>query len=96
MSVLGAMIIGYLIEERVSNLKHMQTMTGLRLDAYWVGNFFMDLVKFVPNMLLWLCFVPWYCSGNFNKSIATVVALPFGFIPFLYVTSFLFSSEASG
>lgn len=45
------MIIGYIITERISQLKHMQTMTGLRLDAYWVGNYLMDLVKFVPNVI---------------------------------------------
>jgi hypothetical protein len=94
LSVLGAMIVGYIVTERTSQLKHMQTMIGLRVDAYWVGNFIMDCFKFIPVILVFTL-VQHYMVGAFDKSLATAIAFPFGAIPFLYVTSFLFSNESA-
>ena len=46
--VLTSIIMATTVRERVSQLKHMQTMTGLRLDAFWIGNFIIDALKFTP------------------------------------------------
>lgn len=50
-SVSCAMIIGYIVSERAKQLKHMQTMTGLRLDAYWIGNYIIDWIKLLSPIL---------------------------------------------
>ena len=74
----------------------MQTMTGLRLDAYWVGNYLSDLIKFIPNVLTFIILQRIITGGDFNDSSWTIAAFAFCYIPYLYVMSFLFSNESAG
>jgi ABC-type enterobactin transport system permease subunit len=38
-------IIGFILSERVKNLKHMQLVSGMSLSAYWISNFTFDILK---------------------------------------------------
>ena len=44
-SIVITVTISYLVVERVSQLKHVQTITGMRLSAYWIVNFIFDAFK---------------------------------------------------
>lgn len=94
-AVSNAMIVGYIVSERVKQLKHMQTMTGLRLDAYWIGNFLIDWVKLIPPILV-MCVGQKLFNLNYLGSVPTFMVYPIGVLPFLYCTSFLFSVESAG
>jgi VIT1/CCC1 family predicted Fe2+/Mn2+ transporter len=93
-SVLSAMVVGYIVSERIKNLKHMQTMTGLRLDAYWVGNFNVDFIKFVPIILVMTAGAK-LLKKNHETSIYSYLVFPLSDLAFLYSASFLFNSESS-
>jgi ATP-binding cassette, subfamily A (ABC1), member 3 len=93
-AVLCAMVVGHVVSERTSKLKHMQTMTGLRLDAYWVGNFIWDFIKFLPVILV-MSIVQHYLCALFDEAIPTIIVFPLGALPFLYCLSFLFDSESA-
>jgi hypothetical protein len=90
-----AMIIGYLIAERGKRLKHMMTMTGLRLDAYWVASFVMDFIKLIPAVLT-VTLIAKLAGFNYKGSWVTFLVYPFGILPYLYCTSFLFTVESVG
>lgn len=93
-SVLSAMIVGYIVQERNKNLKHMQTMTGLRLDAYWVGNFLIDCIKFVPITLVMTAGQK-LLKKNLDGALVSFLVFPISDLAFLYSFSFLFSSESA-
>lgn len=57
-ATLMTMICSFLVNERVSGLKHLQLISGVKLSSYWLGNFIFDLIKmyitvFVSVALLW-------------------------------------------
>jgi ATP-binding cassette subfamily A (ABC1) protein 2 len=44
-SMLLTTIIGNIVNERVTRLKHIQIISGMKLSAYWLANFTVDIVK---------------------------------------------------
>jgi len=44
-SIVITVTISYLVVERVSQLKHVQVITGMRLSSYWIANFIFDALK---------------------------------------------------
>lgn len=95
-SVSAAMIIGYLINERTSRLKHMQTMTGLRKDAYWVGNFVMDFIKLIPPMFVVTALPKFMGYNQYDGSWLPFLVFPFGILPYLYCMSFIIQDVSAG
>jgi hypothetical protein len=93
-SVLSAMIVGYIVAERNKNLKHMQTMTGLRLDAYWLGNFIIDYIKFIPITLV-MTGGQKLLKKNLDEAVYSFLVFPLSDLAFLYSFSFLFKSESA-
>ena len=53
MSFIPASFTMYLIEERTSNSKHLQFVSGVNPVVYWFSNFSWDLVStdFYPSVL---------------------------------------------
>ena len=45
LSFIPASFILFLVEERVSNAKHLQFVSGINPTTYWVANFAWDLVS---------------------------------------------------
>lgn len=49
MSFVPASFVVFLIQERVSNAKHMQFISGVQPLLYWVANFIWDMVSLKTN-----------------------------------------------
>jgi ATP-binding cassette, subfamily A (ABC1), member 3 len=78
----------------MNGLKHLQIISGMKLKAYWAGNFVFDLFKW--SLLVVTTIILWFAFGlEFNSAWLTVLMCPFGIIPFTYMTSFVFSSESA-
>lgn len=45
MSFIPASFVLFLIQERVSNSKHLQFVSGVNPTTYWVANFVWDMVR---------------------------------------------------
>ena len=62
-------------------------------QAYWIVNFFFDLVKtlLVSGMILLLIHI---FSLDFPDAWTLLLAYPFAIVPFTYASSFLFSKES--
>ena len=52
-SLIPCAMISYILKEREENLKHMQLVSGMSLKAYWLSNFFADVIKvYIPLLLI--------------------------------------------
>jgi len=93
-SIVIVAVVVYLVQERMNGLKHLQIISGMKLKAYWAGNFVFDMFKWsilvVTTIILWFAF-----DLGFNSAWLTVLMFPFGIIPFTYMTSFMFSAESA-
>ena len=47
-SFIPALITQFLVMEREKNIKHQQIVSGVSLKAYWIANFVMDYLKYLP------------------------------------------------
>ena len=50
-SIIITLIVSYLVIERVSQLKHVQVITGMRLSSYWLANFIFDALKLYVTII---------------------------------------------
>jgi hypothetical protein len=93
-STLLTTVVSYLVHERIAGLKHLQLISGMQKKAYWIGNFIIDFAKLLVTILATIA-----CFKTFEMSMDNVVwtylALPFGVLPFTYVSSFVFSSDSA-
>lgn len=93
-SVCMTFVVSYLVVERIEGLKHLQEISGMRISAYWVGNFIIDFIKVqMPIMTTVICFF----AFEMDVPTAWIVYLliPLGALPFTYITSFIFSADSA-
>ena len=93
-SLIPANFISSIVMERINNSKHLMRISGVNIFAYWLINFFFELVKYyitggICLLLLWIFdYVPSYFY---------ILYLLYGpsMITFTYFLSFFFSTESS-
>jgi len=89
------------IQERESNAKHQQVVSGVSLPAYWLANYFLDYLKYlVPailNALLAMLFKAMAIIEDDKLAGAWTLFLAYGLsmIPFTYLCSFLFKKPGN-
>ena len=93
-SIVITVTVSYLVVERISQLKHVQVITGMRLSSYWISNFIFDAGKLYITVITTI--VLFYAFDMVYESSIVVYALfPLGILPFTYVFSFLFSADSA-
>ena len=84
-----SIVVGYLVDERVSKLKFFQSTQGMQLAAYWIANFTFDMVKLYlivgANIAIFFGF-----GIRLGDAVWTLLLYPLGIVPFSYVTTFIF------
>ncbi|XP_056678235.1 phospholipid-transporting ATPase ABCA7 isoform X2 [Monodelphis domestica] len=97
MSFIPASFVLFLIEDRVSQAKHLQFLAGLPPNLYWLGNFAWDMCNYlIPTILVVLIFLGFqqkaYVSPQ-NLPALLLLLLLYGWsiTPLMYPASFLFS-----
>lgn len=93
-STLMTMICGFLVNERISGLKHLQLISGVQLRSYWLGNFIFDYLKMYVTVVVTIILL-WSFDMGYSACQYCFLAFPSAVIPFTYVFSFVFKSEAS-
>ena len=93
-SLIPANFISSIVSERINNSKHLMRISGVSIIAYWIVNFFFELIKYYFTaglclLLLW--------AFNFIPSYFYILYLLYGpsMITITYFFSFLFESEAA-
>jgi len=96
MSLLPASLITYIVKERECNAKHQQIVSGVSTLAYWISNFFVDIIKYlIPAVINVLAAIVLEAHALIDGDKLGALWLEFilyGFaiIPFVYLTAFLF------
>jgi len=96
MSLLPASLITYIVKEREFNAKHQQIVSGVSITAYWLSNFFVDIIKYmipaVINALLAMAMNATALVDGDKLGAMWLDFILYGFaiVPFVYLTAFLF------
>jgi len=94
LSMLPVAMVSFLLKERMDALKHMQLVSGMSLPAYWISNMIADIIKvYIPIILIIILSVLLNC--NYPGVWVVFMLLPWGLVPFTYLTSFLFSTDSN-
>ena len=90
MSFVPASFILFLIEERVSNSKHLQFVSGINPTVYWLANWAWDMLNYsIPAILCILIFLAFgkeaYTSAkNFPCLLALMFLYGWSITPMMY------------
>lgn len=71
MSFIPASFVLYLIQERVTQAKHLQFVSGVSPAVYWLTNFMWDIVSncwsgFIVYSYSWVC-MDWELTGELSE-----------------------------
>ncbi|CAD5112216.1 DgyrCDS1449 [Dimorphilus gyrociliatus] len=96
LSFIPASFVLFLIDERVSNAKHLQLVSGVSPVVYWLSTFAWDMLSYCFSVLIcfiiFLCFqTKAYVSAD-NAPCLLLLLLLYGWsiIPMMYPTNYLF------
>ncbi|XP_068095875.1 retinal-specific phospholipid-transporting ATPase ABCA4 isoform X2 [Hyperolius riggenbachi] len=96
MSFIPASFVLYLIQERVSNAKHLQFVSGVTPAVYWFTNFAWDIANYaVSVVMVVVIFIgfekkAYTSSTNLPALIALLFFYGWAVIPMMYPASYLF------
>jgi len=92
-ALIPANFISSIVTERINNSKHLMRISGVSILAYWLVNFFFELVKYyftagICLLILWAFdFIPKYFYISYLLYGPPMIIIT-------YLTSFFFDSEA--
>ncbi|XP_067148534.1 ATP-binding cassette sub-family A member 13 [Apteryx mantelli] len=98
-SILTASIGSAIVKDRVSGTKRLQHITGLGYRAYWLANFFCDMLFYMVPVTLCVGVITAFqlSAFTFRENLAATVLLLilFGYatLPWMYLVSRFFSSS---
>ena len=94
LSMIPCAMIAFLLKEKMDSLKHMQVVSGMSLPAYWISNMIADIIKiYIPiGLIIMLSYI---FNTAYDGVWIVFLVLPWGLVPFTYLTSFLFSDDTS-
>ncbi|XP_049603565.1 retinal-specific phospholipid-transporting ATPase ABCA4 isoform X1 [Syngnathus scovelli] len=97
MSFIPASFVLYLIQERASQAKHLQFVSGVSPFIYWLSNFFWDMVNYsISAAMVVVIFVAFdkkcYTSpANLPALVALLLLYGWSVTPMMYPMSYLFN-----
>ncbi|KAM9761903.1 phospholipid-transporting ATPase ABCA1 isoform 1-T1 [Menidia menidia] len=97
MSFVPASFTLFLIEERVSNAKHLQFVSGVKPIIYWLANFSWDMLNYaVPATMVVLIFIgfqqkSYVSETNLPALILLLLLYGWSITPLMYPASFFFT-----
>ena len=89
----------FVVRERESNAKHLQTISGVNLLAYWTANFAFDALAFFVTAAIAAVLTVALSPNSFAGDALSVLIAAFALnglaiVPFTYMFSHLFSSHS--
>ena len=92
LALIPCVMIQFILQERETQLKHQQLLSGMSLAGYWGSNLTFDIIMaYIPiSLIILLAFL-------FDKSYEGVWLLfllyPLAIVPYTYIWSFAFASD---
>ncbi|KAL0281552.1 UNVERIFIED_CONTAM: hypothetical protein PYX00_002501 [Menopon gallinae] len=96
LSFIPAMFVIYIVEERMSGLKHLQIVSGISKSVYWIVALLWDMMLYTLNVLtiviLFISFdIQTYINEDgFSVFVSLLYAYGFANITFVYAVSYMF------
>ena len=90
LSIIPASIIGGILYERETKLKHLQIISGMNLFSYWLVNLVFDMVKTLFPIGLIIIIMYFFNLKDLYVIIPIFLLFPIAVVPFTYASSFLF------
>jgi ATP-binding cassette subfamily A (ABC1) protein 1 len=100
-SFIPASFGGFLVKEKQCKSKHLQFISGVNPLSFWLSNFFWDLMNFlIPTILCLTLLFSFQIHGlvdapNVYAAIASIILYGLSIIPFTYLLTFFFFTNAS-
>jgi hypothetical protein len=98
-SFVPAAYIVFIVKEKEVNSKHLQLISGVDLNAYWLSNYAFDMCLFLASGFLCSMLIYLLANEVFTKNMDLVILNIFLYglavIPFTYLLSFLFESAST-
>ncbi|CAJ1081870.1 retinal-specific phospholipid-transporting ATPase ABCA4a [Xyrichtys novacula] len=97
MSFIPASFVLYLIQERVTQAKHLQFVSGVSPLVYWMANFFWDMLNYslsaamVVEIFIFFDKKCYTSQHNLQPLIALLMLYGWSVTPMMYPMSFIFS-----
>ncbi|GFR62998.1 ATP-binding cassette sub-family A member 1 [Elysia marginata] len=101
MSFVPASFVLFLIEERVSNSKHLQFVSGINPTVYWISTWMWDMLNYgIPAVLCIIIFLvfdarSYVSSTSFPCLVALLCLYGWAIVPMMYPFSRLFDVPSS-
>jgi len=93
LSLVPANIIGSILNEKASNLKHLQVVSGLNLFAYHFVNLVFDIIKAEIVVLICASTFFMFRLQEYYYALIVLAAWPLSVIPFTHATAFMFDKQ---
>mmetsp|Transcript_24031 Transcript_24031/g.36978 ORF Transcript_24031/g.36978 Transcript_24031/m.36978 type:complete len:156 (-) Transcript_24031:1634-2101(-) len=91
--MIPASIISRVVGERESEVKHIQIVSGVKLEAYWLSFLLFDLIKaYTSSFIIVAILLLLGVEGGMAIS-HVVLFFPLAIIPFTYTMSFAYERE---
>ena len=90
-----------LVKERITNGKHLQKLSGVRLTEYWISYFIIDLaIYLIVSIMMIITFLIYQIDGLYQSGQAWYLLLGFilhglAILPCIYLFSFMFDAPAT-
>jgi ATP-binding cassette subfamily A (ABC1) protein 3 len=95
-----ASVVGWIVKERQSKVKHLQIISGVTTMSYWVSTWLWDFISFmIPCALAMIIFAIYdlgtLIGSNSGATILSMILYSASITSFTYCLSFLFDNHAS-
>ena len=92
MALIPCVMIQFILQERETQLKHQQLLSGMSLAGYWGSNLIFDIIMaYIPILLIIL--LTFLFDKNYEGVWLLFLLYPLAIVPYTYVWSFAFSSD---
>ncbi len=100
-SFIPAAWVGFIVREREQRSKHLQVVSGVSLNAYWLSTYAWDILSFLPTCILTVVLMLAFRLSSLTSDGAifaffiVLILWAFACTGFAYVLSFFFESHGT-
>lgn len=93
-AMIPAGVASQIVNERETNVKHQQYISGANLSSYWLSNYFVDWIRSMISITVAIIFI-YVFSVDLPDAWVLFLLFALAIHPFTYATSFYFKKENS-
>ena len=91
-TMIPAGVASQIVNERETNVKHQQIISGVNLSSYWLSNYFVDWIRSMISILVAIIFI-YVFRVDLPDAYVLFLLFSLSIHPFTYATSFLLKQQ---